>query len=85
MNKKFCAFIACVIILACSCAAGAEGRKLGLLQNAGMSEKGFNDLSTVNSIWKWEISGAKYSSYHFYDDLITMLMALKPRAVRSPF
>ena len=79
MNKKFCAFIAIIIILACSCAAGAEGLKIGILANPenGLS---FNTKQYLESTWLWSLIGhghGENDEYILFDDLPSMITALE--------
>ncbi|MBQ6774464.1 MAG: hypothetical protein IJP48_10455 [Synergistaceae bacterium] len=75
-GKKFLVVIACVLILACSCAVSAEGLKIGLL-NRSVTEELFN--KNVASSWLWTVlrnNHSKHDKFIFYDDLSSMLLAL---------
>lgn len=78
--KNFSMLIVLSSLLLCSCPAYADGVKLGMLQNSAMTEEGFlTRAKTQPTIWTWKVLDTKHgngTSYHFYEDLISMLMAL---------
>ena len=65
-----------MLVLACSCAANAEGLKIGLLTQS-ITEEAFN--RDVASTWSWNIlknDHGKDDKFIYYDDLNSMLLAL---------
>ncbi|MBQ7577653.1 MAG: transporter substrate-binding domain-containing protein [Synergistaceae bacterium] len=79
MCKKFFALALCIMILACSCAANAEGLKIGILAK---SETGptFNTKSSLESSWLWSLMGhghGENDEYISFEDLPSMIMALE--------
>ncbi len=77
MYKKFFTLALCIMILACSCAANAEGLKIGILDEV-ISK--FNTKSSLESTWLWSLMGHEHGEndeYINFEDLPSMIMALE--------
>ncbi len=74
-NKKFLAFTSCLLILACSCTANAEGLKIGILTKSGTEE--FSSESFSDGLWSvFTGTHSKADKVMVYDDINSMLLAL---------
>ena len=75
-SKKFLPIIACVLVMAFSCAANAEGLKIGLLAKSVTEEVLNNDVAST-FVWKiFQDEHGKDDKFIFYDELSSMLLAL---------
>ena len=66
MHKKFFVLVLCIMVLACSCAANAEGLKIGILSR---SKKIFNTKSNLESTWLWSLMGQEHGENDEYINL----------------
>ena len=72
MRKIF--ILALVVVLTLSCSVFAETAKVGLLTKSNLEEAQFK--SDAYSVTKWAIRNQKDEVFTYYDDLLTMLLAL---------
>ena len=72
MKKIF--ILALVVVLAFSCSAFAEAAKVGILAKSDLDEGQFNSDYLIGV--RWAITNQKDEEFKYYDDLLTMLLAL---------
>ena len=78
-NKTLCVFIAAAVIALSACSAFGEGVRLGMLSLARETVRNLGDAEiSRTALWNvGNIAGhAQGTSYHFYDNLVGMMIAL---------
>ena len=85
MYKKFLTLALCIMILASSCAANAEGLKISILSKSQVNEH-FNTKASLESSWLWSVMSREHGEYDEYidaEDLTSMIMAFESGKVNE--
>ena len=82
-HRIFCAFLAAAVIVLSACSAFGEGVKLGQLSRDKNSvealRKFIRESGRLDNAIMWRLFGrnnSKYESLHYYDNLMSLLMAV---------
>ncbi len=79
-KQKFFVFIVMVIVLMSSCCAYAEGLKLGMLASGKLVVGDAKTTQDMSDIVVWSLNSPRHgegeSSFRFYNNFVSMLMAL---------